>query len=67
MTKIPTGTELVRPFLPTKDFDLSKRLLRETLGFTKILNGDVSHFDEVGVRAGSSCSAITGRSGPRTA
>ena len=44
MTKVPTGTEAVRPFLPTKDFDLSKRFY-ETLGFTKVLNGDVAIFE----------------------
>ena len=31
MSRIPTGTELARPFMPTKDFDLSKRFY-ETLG-----------------------------------
>ena len=25
MSSIPTGTELARPFMPAKDFDLSKR------------------------------------------
>jgi predicted enzyme related to lactoylglutathione lyase len=44
MTKVPTDTEVVRPFLPTKDFDLSKRFY-ETLGFTKILDGDVAIFE----------------------
>lgn len=47
MNGIPTGKELARPFLPAKDFDLSKRFY-ETLGFEKILDGDVAIF-----RAGS--------------
>jgi hypothetical protein len=34
----------VRPFLPAKDFDLSKRFY-ETLGFTKVLDGDVAIFE----------------------
>ncbi|MFM1942073.1 MAG: Bleomycin resistance protein [Verrucomicrobiota bacterium] len=37
------GTELPRPFLPAKDFDLSKRFY-ETLGFTKVLDGEVAIF-----------------------
>ncbi len=40
---IPTGTELVRPFLPARDFDTSKRFY-EALGFTKLLDGDVAIF-----------------------
>lgn len=47
MNGIPTGKELARPFLPAKDFDLSKRFY-EALGFEKILDGDVAIF-----RAGS--------------
>jgi catechol 2,3-dioxygenase-like lactoylglutathione lyase family enzyme len=47
MNGIPAGTELARPFLPTKDFDLSKRFY-EALGFEKLLDGDVAIF-----RAGS--------------
>ena len=43
MSAVPTGTELVRPFLPAKDFDLSKRFY-ETLGFDKILDSDVAIF-----------------------
>jgi uncharacterized glyoxalase superfamily protein PhnB len=44
MTNVPSGTELARPFLPTKDFDLSKRFY-ETLGFDKVLDGDVAIFN----------------------
>jgi uncharacterized glyoxalase superfamily protein PhnB len=44
MRKIPTGTELARPFLPTQDFDLSKRFY-ETLGFEKVHDGEVAIFD----------------------
>jgi hypothetical protein len=40
---VPTGTELARPFLPAKDFDLSKRFY-EALGFIKVLDGDVAIF-----------------------
>lgn len=42
--RVPTGTELVRPFLPTKDFDISKRFY-EALGFKKAFDGDVAIFD----------------------
>lgn len=44
MNKVPSGTELARPFLPTKDFDLSKRFY-ESLGFDKVLDGDVAIFN----------------------
>ena len=44
MSKIPSGTELARPFLPAKDFDLSKRFY-EALGFEKVLDGDVAIFN----------------------
>lgn len=44
MSNIPTGTEMARPFLPAKDFDLSKRFY-ETLGFRKVLDGEVAIFD----------------------
>ena len=42
-----SGTELARPFLPTKDFELSKRFY-EALGFEKTLDSEVAIF-----RAGS--------------
>lgn len=42
--RAPTGTELVRPFLPTKDFDVSKRFY-EALGFRKTLDGEVAIFE----------------------
>jgi hypothetical protein len=41
---IPTGTEMARPFLPAKDFDLSKRFY-EALGFRKVLDGEVAIFN----------------------
>ncbi len=44
MNRIPTGTELARPFLPAKDFELSKRFY-ETLGFEKVLDGEVAIFN----------------------
>lgn len=40
----PTGTELIRPFVPTRDFDLSKRFY-EALGFKKVLDGEVAIFN----------------------
>jgi uncharacterized glyoxalase superfamily protein PhnB len=44
MSKTPVGTELVRPFLPAKDFERSKRFY-ETLGFEKLLDAhDVAIF-----------------------
>ena len=36
---VPTGTEIVRPFLPARDFGLSKRFY-EALGFTMVLDTD---------------------------
>ena len=47
MSRLLTGTELIRPFLPARDFDRSKRFY-ETLGFEKILDSEVAIF-----RAGS--------------
>jgi hypothetical protein len=44
MSPIPSGTELARPFLPSQDFDLSKRFY-EALGFEKLLDGDVAIFE----------------------
>jgi uncharacterized glyoxalase superfamily protein PhnB len=40
----PLGTESIRPFLPTRDFDLSRRFY-EALGFTMVLNGEVAIFN----------------------
>ena len=39
-----TGTEFARPFMPTKDFDLSKRFY-EALGFEKVLDSEVAIFN----------------------
>lgn len=36
---VPTGTESVRPFLPARDFELSKRFYQE-MGFTIVLDSD---------------------------
>ena len=41
--QLPSGTEVARPFLPARDFDLSKRFY-EALGFRKLLDGDVLIF-----------------------
>ena len=43
MTMVPAGTELTRPFLPAKDFDVSKRFY-EALGFEKLLDDSVAIF-----------------------
>lgn len=40
---IPSGTEAARPFLPSKDFEQSKRFY-EALGFEKILDSEVAIF-----------------------
>lgn len=42
--QIPQGTERVRAFLPTKDFEASKRFY-ELLGFERVLDGEVAIFD----------------------
>lgn len=39
----PSGNELARPFVPARDFELSKRFY-EALGFEKLLDGDVAIF-----------------------
>src|ERR1700750_804058 len=44
MSQIPSGTEHARPFLPTRDFELSKRFY-EAIGFTKVLDGEVAIFN----------------------
>lgn len=43
-SQIPSGTERARPFLPAKDYDLSKRFY-EALGFEKVLDGEVAIFN----------------------
>lgn len=40
---VPSGAELARPFLPTRDFEASKRFY-EALGFEKVLDTDVAIF-----------------------
>ena len=50
---IPSGTELARPFVPAKDFEVSKAFY-EALGFRKVLDGnDVAIF---GLGAGAAAS-----------
>lgn len=44
MSKLPTGTERVRPFMPARDFELSKRFY-EALGFEKVLDSEVAIFN----------------------
>src|SRR5437868_3450158 len=44
------ASELARPFLPSKDFERSKRFY-ERLGFEKVLDGDVAIF-RVGAGSG---------------
>ena len=43
MTRVPVGNELARPFLPARDFELSKGFY-EALGFTKQFDGEVAIF-----------------------
>jgi len=42
-TIVPSGTELIRPFLPSRDFELSKSFY-EAVGFNKVLDGEVAIF-----------------------
>ena len=42
--QVPAGREVARPFLPSRDFELSKRFY-EALGFRKLLDGDVAIFE----------------------
>jgi uncharacterized glyoxalase superfamily protein PhnB len=44
MSSISSGTDLVRPFMPAKDFELSKRFY-EALGFSKVLDSEVAIFN----------------------
>ena len=44
MTTVSLGTALVRPFIPAKDFELSKRFY-EALGFEKVLDSEVAIFN----------------------
>jgi hypothetical protein len=48
MSQVPSGTEAARPFLPAKDFAVSKKFY-ESMGFGKLLDEDVAIF-----KAGSS-------------
>jgi len=43
MKSLPAGTEIARPFVPAKDFALSKRFYR-ALGFELLLDGEVAIF-----------------------
>ncbi len=44
MNDVFSGTELARPFMPAKDFELSKSFY-EALGFEKVLDGEVAIFN----------------------
>lgn len=44
MSEISIDTTLARPFMPTRDFDLSKRFY-EALGFEKVFDGEVAIFN----------------------
>lgn len=44
MGGVHSGTELARPFMPARDFDLSKQFY-EALGFRKVLDGEVAIFN----------------------
>jgi hypothetical protein len=41
---VPSGTKLARAFIPTRDFDLSKRFY-EAIGFEKVHDGEVAIFN----------------------
>ena len=41
---IPDGAEMARPFLPAKDFAVSKAFYR-ALGFTQVFDGEVALFN----------------------
>jgi hypothetical protein len=43
MKSMPTGTEVARPFIPARDFGLSKRFY-ESIGFKLLLDGEVAIF-----------------------
>ena len=43
MTQLPSGTETPRPFIPARDFAVSKRFY-EALGFEKLLDSEVAIF-----------------------
>jgi uncharacterized glyoxalase superfamily protein PhnB len=47
MSPVPAGTAMPRPFLPARDFDLSKRFY-ETLGFEKVLDDTGVAIFEIG-------------------
>ncbi|MFO0915076.1 MAG: hypothetical protein U0795_19100 [Pirellulales bacterium] len=44
MNEAPSGTERIRPFVPAKDFELSRRFY-EALGFEKVLDSEVAIFN----------------------
>ena len=44
MTSVSSGTERMRPFMPAKDFELSKHFY-EALGFEKVLDSEVAIFN----------------------
>jgi len=44
MQQVPAGNEIARPFVPAKDFELSKSFY-EALGFEKLLDEDVAIFE----------------------
>lgn len=43
MSSLPTGVESARPFVPAKDFELSKRFYLK-IGFQLLLDGEVAIF-----------------------
>jgi hypothetical protein len=43
MSSLPTGSEIARPFVPAKDFVLSKRFYL-SIGFQLLLDGEVAIF-----------------------
>lgn len=43
MSTLPTGSEIARPFVPARDFELSKRFYVK-IGFQLLLDGEVAIF-----------------------
>lgn len=43
MKSLPTGTEIARPFVPARDFELSRRFYVQ-IGFQLLHDGDVAIF-----------------------
>ena len=58
MINVSLGTALMRPFMPAKDFELSKRFY-EALGFEKVLDSEVAIFNAGGFSSNGSMKSST--------